>query len=766
VSRRPTPEGDAWPGRPYPLGATWDGEGTNFALASENATGVELCLFSAGGQGGKEKRVRLTERTDFVWHVYLPRVGPGQRYGYRVEGPFEPEQGMRFNPHKLLLDPYARAIDGTVRWSDANFGYRLGDPAADLSLDERDNREFVPRGVVVDASFDWGDDRRPGTALHRSIIYETHLRGMTMKHPDVPAELRGTYSGMASEPVLDYLDSLGVTAVELLPVHQFVSDKILEDRGLVNYWGYNTIGFFAPDARYSSTGTGGEQVSEFKSMVKAIHERGIEVILDVVYNHTAEGNELGPTLSFRGIDNAMYYRLVEDQPRYYMDYTGTGNTLNVGNPRVLQLVMDSLRYLVTEMHVDGFRFDLAAALARELHDVDRLATFFDTIGQDPIVSQVKLIAEPWDVGPGGYQVGNFPPGWAEWNGRYRDAVRSFWRGDPIGVAELAYRLSGSSDLYEDTGRRPYASINFVTAHDGFTLNDLVSFDQKHNEANGEDNQDGEDNNLSWNCGAEGPTDDPEVAALRGKQKRNLLATLLFSQGVPMISGGDEHGRTQGGNNNAYCQDNEISWYDWDFGDDNRALLDFTRTLIRLRKEHPVLRRRKYFQGRRLYGSDIDDIAFIQPNGTPMSDETWELGWIRALGMLLNGAAIAETDEQGRRIVDDVLLLLINGDSQEQEFKLPENDGSAGWDVLVDTNEPSVGSQEVGSQEVDSQEVDGGAGEARAPNPGGASTAEPDTSETSSTTAPDVYLLQPRTLALLRRRPAGGDAAPGRADDAP
>jgi isoamylase len=701
----------SWPGKPYPLGATWDGSGTNFALASESATGVELCLFDGDDPARESRRVTLSERTDFVWHAYLPDVGPGQLYGYRVHGPYRPAAGLRFNPGKLLLDPYARAIDGTLRWDDANFGYRVGHKKADLSRDDRDNARFVPKCVVVDEAFDWEGDERPGVPLHRSIIYETHLRGTTMRHPDVPEELRGTYAGMAVPPVIDYLRSLGVSAVELLPVHQFVSDRLLEDRGLTNYWGYNSIGYFAPDARYSSSGTRGQQVREFKEMVKAFHREGIEVILDVVYNHTAEGSELGPTLSFRGIDNPTYYRLVEDQPRYYMDYTGTGNTLNMGQPRVLQLVMDSLRYWVSEMHVDGFRFDLAAALARELHDVDRLSTFFEAIGQDPVVSQVKLIAEPWDVGPGGYQVGNFPPGWAEWNGRFRDAVRSFWRGDPVGVAELAYRLSGSSDLYEDTGRRPYASINFVTAHDGFTLNDLVSYDEKHNEANGDENRDGEVNNLSWNCGVEGPTDDKAVNSLRAKQKRNLLATLLLSQGVPMISGGDEIGRSQGGNNNAYCQDNDISWYQWDLSEDDRQLLDFTRKLIGLRREHPVLRRRKFFQGRSLYGSEIDDILFFQPDGSQMNEEAWELGWIRTLGMLLNGKAIAETDERGERIEDDVLLLLINGDADEQRFVLPNAGGCREWQVLLDTNSPLV---EPASQ------------------------------------ATGEYLLEPRTLALLRQ----------------
>ncbi|HEX7002875.1 MAG TPA: glycogen debranching protein GlgX, partial [Trueperaceae bacterium] len=611
---------EIWPGRPYPLGATWDGEGTNFALASENATGVVLCLYDTQDPRCETARYALVERTDLVWHAYLPGVGPGQLYGYRVEGPYEPKEGMRFNPNKLLIDPYAKAIEGDVVWDDANFGYRLGDRKKDLSFDDRDSAPFVPKAVVVDESFDWEGDRSPGIPLHRSVIYETHIRGMTMKHPEVPDELRGSYAGMASDPIVGYLKELGVTAVELLPVHQFVSDKLLQDRGLSNYWGYNTIGFFAPEVAYASSGTRGEQVREFKEMVKSFHRAGIEVILDVVYNHTAEGNELGPTLSFRGIDNAMYYRLVEDEPRYYMDYTGTGNTLNLGNPRVLQLVMDSLRYWVTHMHVDGFRFDLAAALARELHDVDRLSTFFDTIGQDPTLARAKLIAEPWDVGPGGYQVGNFPPGWAEWNGRYRDAVRSFWRGDPVGVAELAYRLSGSSDLYEDTGRRPYASINFVTAHDGFTLNDLVSYDEKHNEANGDENRDGEENNLSWNCGVEGETDDPEVIALRERQQRNLLATLLLSQGVPMIAGGDEQGRSQGGNNNAYCQDNEISWVDWTLAEKNIAQVRFVQSLTALRRRYPILRRNRFLSTVVNEAIGVKEVTWINPSGSEMHEE--------------------------------------------------------------------------------------------------------------------------------------------------
>jgi glycogen operon protein len=679
------------PGRPYPLGARWDGEGTNFALFSENATGVRLCLFDAGSDS--ETQVPLHEVTAHVWHCYVPGVGPGQRYGYRVEGPYDPAQGHRFNPSKLLIDPYAKALAGQVDWTAPMFGYPLtGEADADLERDGAENAHGVPKGVVIDESFDWSGDTRPDIPLHRSIIYEAHVKGFTKRHPDIPDELRGTYAGLAHPAAIAHLQSLGVTAIELLPVHAFLDDKHLVERGLHNYWGYNTVNFFAPDARYCGSGDGGGQVTEFKRMVKALHAAGIEVILDVVYNHTAEGSHLGPTLSFRGIDNASYYRLVEDDPRFYMDYTGTGNTLNARNPQVLQLIMDSLRYWVTEMHVDGFRFDLASALARELHDVQRLSSFFDVIHQDPIISQVKLIAEPWDVGEGGYQVGNFPVLWAEWNGMYRDVVRGFWRGDHGHTAELGYRLSGSSDLYQTDGRRPYASINFVTAHDGFTLADLVAYERKHNEANGEENRDGSDHNISANYGAEGPTADPEINAVRRRQQRNFLATLLFSQGVPMICGGDEMGRTQGGNNNAYCQDNEISWLDWEFGEAERDLLEFTRKVARLRHDHPNLRRPKFYQGRKIRGTDVRDLMWLRPDGEEMTDEEWEQGWVRTLGMQFAGGRLGVMDERGNALTDDTLLLLLNAHDEEVPFVLPNipalpaAPGAAGecWHLLLDT----------------------------------------------------------------------------------
>ncbi|HXF91179.1 MAG TPA: glycogen debranching protein GlgX [Nitrospiraceae bacterium] len=673
-----------WPGRPYPLGATWDGEGVNFALFSENATAVELCLFDGPHDTRETHRIRLEERTDQVWHVYLPEVRPGQHYGYRVHGPYAPQEGHRFNPAKLLIDPYAKSIAGTVEWSDAMFGYRLGDPEADLSRDDRDNAGNIPKCVVIDEAFTWGGDRLLRTPWERTIIYEVHVKGLTVQHPEVPEALRGTYAGLATPPIIDYLTELGVTAVELLPVHHFVRDKHLHDRGLTNYWGYNTIGFFAPDIRYGASPVRGRHVKEFKTMVKTLHSAGIEVILDVVYNHTAEGNHLGPTLSFRGIDNATYYRLVPDQPRYYMDYTGCGNSLNVRHPRTLQLIMDSLRYWVLEMHVDGFRFDLASTLARELHDVDRLSAFFDIIHQDPVLSQVKLIAEPWDLGEGGYQVGNFPVGWAEWNGKYRDTIRRFVRGDGGQVAELAYRLSGSSDLYEGGGRRPHASINFVTAHDGFTLHDLVSYNHKHNEANGEDNRDGTDDNLSWNCGVEGPTADPAINTLRERQKRNFLAILLLSQGVPMICGGDEIGRTQRGNNNAYCQDNELSWFDWKLDRSARELLAFTQGLIAFRKRHPVLRRRRFFQGRRIRGSEVKDLAWFRPDGKEMTDEDWGSGYARSLGLRLAGDAIEETDERGQPIQDETLLILLNMHHEPLSFTLPAHKRGVRWVPVLDT----------------------------------------------------------------------------------
>lgn len=678
-----------WPGRPYPLGATWDGEGVNFALFSENATKVELCLFDERDPDHESHRIPIEERTDQVWHVYLPEVRPGQHYGYRVYGPYEPEQGHRFNPAKLLLDPYAKAISGAVEWADAMFGYRIGDPAADLSRDDRDNAGNVPKGVVIDQAFTWGGDQLLRIPWDKTVIYEVHVKGFTARHPDVPEALRGTYAGFISPAALDHLKALGVTAVELLPVHHFIREKHLCDRGLTNYWGYNSIGFFSPDICYAKSTAQGAHVKEFKTMVKTLHSEGLEIILDVVYNHTGEGNHLGPTISFRGIDNAAYYRLVPDNKRYYMDYTGTGNTLNVRHPKTLQLIMDSLRYWVQEMHVDGFRFDLASTLARELHDVDRLSSFFDIMHQDPILSQVKLIAEPWDLGEGGYQVGNFPVGWAEWNGRYRDTIRRYWRGDGGQVAELAYRLTGSSDLYEPSGRRPFASINFVTAHDGFTLHDLVSYDHKHNEANGEGNRDGTDDNLSWNCGVEGPTDHPDIVELRERQKRNMLATLLLSQGVPMICGGDEIGRTQRGNNNAYCQDNELSWHDWKLDRLDRNLFTFVQRLIALRREQPVLRRRRFFQGRHIRGSEVKDLAWFRPDGKEMTDEDWSKGFVRSLGLRLAGDAIEEKDEKGRPMMGETLLVLLNAHHEALTFTLPAHKRGVRWEIILNTVSPEA-----------------------------------------------------------------------------
>ncbi|MBB6097536.1 glycogen operon protein [Deinobacterium chartae] len=671
------------PGNPYPLGATWDGEGVNFALYSENATGVELCLFDASGQ---ETRIPVRQQTAFVWHVYLEGIRPGQRYGYRVHGPYDPEQGLRFNPHVVVLDPYAKALDGKEDWDKGVFGYRLGSPHEDLEPSDTPQLG-APRGVVIDPTFDWEGDGRLNIPFHRSVIYEAHVRGLTMTHPEVPEELRGTYAGIASEPILRYLRELGITAIELLPVHQHVDDKFLLDKGLSNYWGYSSIGFFAPDVRYSAAVRRGElagEVREFKEMVKALHRAGIEVILDVVYNHTAEGNHMGPTLSFKGIDNPTYYRLVEDSKRHYFDYTGTGNSLNVRHPQTLQLIMDSLRYWVEEMHVDGFRFDLAATLARELHEVSQLASFFTIIHQDPVISQVKLIAEPWDVGEGGYQVGNFPVKWAEWNGIYRDVMRSFWKGDGGYAADLGYRLTGSSDLYQDDGRRPYSSINFIVAHDGFTLRDLVSYNEKHNEANGENNMDGSNDDRSWNCGAEGETDDPEVNALRARQQRNFLATLLLSQGTPMICGGDEIGRTQGGNNNAYCQDNEISWYNWTLSEENQALLEFTRKLVRLRLEHPALHRAKFFKGRKIRGADIRDIMWLRHDGEEMTDEDWNNPITQSLGMFLAGQGIDDVDEDGNPLQDDHLLMVLNASHQDIDFVLPDPGTGRDWELLVDT----------------------------------------------------------------------------------
>ncbi|MGE5339567.1 MAG: glycogen debranching protein GlgX [Gemmatimonadota bacterium] len=669
-----------WPGRPYPRGANWDGEGVNFALFSENAEKVELCLFDPAGRR-EVQRIELKEQTDLVWHCYLPEARPGLMYGYRVHGPYRPEEGLRFNANKLLLDPYARNIVGQLRWSDALYGYTIGHKKEDLSFDRRDSAGGMPRCKVIDPAFTWGNDRRPNVDWHEMVIYEVHVRGFTMRHPDVPPALRGTYAGLTCAPVIDYLKRLGVTTLELMPVHSFVDDRRLVEQDLRNYWGYNTIGYFAPDMRYSASG----KIAEFKSMVKTLHSAGIEVILDVVYNHTAEGSHLGPTLCFRGVDNASYYRLKGDDPRYYTDYTGCGNTLNLRHPRVLQMIMDSLRYWVTEMHVDGFRFDLASALARELHEIDRLGAFFDIIRQDPVLNHVKLIAEPWDLGEGGYQVGNFPPGWAEWNDKYRDAMRAYWKGDGGLIGEFAKRLTGSSDLYNRSSRRPYASINFVTAHDGFTLHDLVSYNGKHNEANGEDNRDGNDNNLSWNCGAEGPTDDAQISQLRRRQKRNLLATLLLSQGVPMLLAGDEIGRTQHGNNNAYCQDNPTSWLDWSVDHDRQALLRFVQRLIAIRRDHPVFRRRDFFQGRPLIGGEIKDIHWFRPDGAEMTNEAWEHDQARALAVYLAGEALQETDRRGRPIVDDNFLLLFNANHEPHEFVLPFAQDSR-WLAMLDTGQ--------------------------------------------------------------------------------
>jgi isoamylase len=668
------------------LGATWDGAGVNFALFSEHADGVELCLFA--GRNGEEEiaRIPVTEQTDQVWHLYLPEVRPGQRYGYRVHGPYDPAGGHRFNPAKLVLDPYAKAIDGALQWDDALFGYRIGDPEADLSQDNRDSAAYLPKAMVIDTAFTWGDDRPPRVPWNDTIIYEMHVGGFTARHPDVPTELRGKYAALTYGSVIDHLRALGITAVELLPVHQAIADRHLAERGLTNYWGYSSIGFFAPDVRFAS-GSRGQQVAEFKTMVKTFHDAGIEVLLDVVYNHTGEGSHLGPTLCFRGIDNASYYRLAPDTPRYYTDYTGCGNSLNMTHPRTLQLIMDSLRYWVREMHVDGFRFDLAATLARELHDVDRLSAFFDIIHQDPVISQVKLIAEPWDLGEGGYQVGKFPVLWAEWNGEYRDAVRRFWRGDDGQVGALGYRLTGSSDLYGAGGRRPYASINFVTAHDGFTLQDLVSYNAKHNEANGEENRDGADDNASWNCGVEGATDDPAVEALRDRQKRNFLATLLLSQGVPMLCGGDEMGRTQQGNNNAYCQDNQVSWLHWAPDRAQRTLLEFVRQLIALRRRHPAFRRRRFFFGRRIRGSEVKDLSWFRPDGKEMTEEGWQDPLTRCLGLRLAGDAISDVDAQGNQITDDTFLVLLNAHHESIPFLLPAHRPRVRWEVVLDTRTP-------------------------------------------------------------------------------
>jgi glycogen operon protein len=675
----------ARPGSAHPLGATWDGEGVNFALFSEHATSVELCLFDAPDAGRESARVTLTEHEEFVWHAYLPDVRPGQLYGYRVHGPYTPGEGHRFNPAKLLIDPYAKALSGIIRWSDVLYGYVPGDPAADLSYNAEDSAGAMPKSVVVETAFSWGDDRAPRTPWSRTVIYECHVKGLTQLHPAVPAELRGTYLGLTTDPVIDHLVGLGVTAVELMPVHHFVDDRHLVERGLRNYWGYNSIGFFAPEVRYA-TASRGEQVAEFKTMVKRLHRAGIEVILDVVYNHTAEGNHLGPTLSLRGIDNAAYYRLVSGDPRYYMDFTGCGNSLAMVNPRAIQLIMDSLRYWVLDMHVDGFRFDLAPVLARELHEVNRLSSFFDIIRQDPVLSHVKLIAEPWDLGPDGWQMGNFPAGWAEWNARFRDGVRRFWRGDPDLTGELATRLSGSSDIFGAGARRPYASINFVACHDGFTLADLVRYEHKHNEANGEDNRDGNDDNASRNWGVEGPTESVSIRGMRRRIVRNFLATLAFAQGVPMITAGDEMGRTQQGNNNAYCQDNELGWVHWTSDEESRALVDFTRRVFAIRRDHAGLRRESFF---RAHGGAVPDVTWLRPDGTDMTQEDWTDGGNHVLGMLIHAAASDERDDRGRPIGGAPTLLLVNGGARSRSFTLPNQAGPGTWQELLDTARPGT-----------------------------------------------------------------------------
>ena len=694
AAQAPTPDHEIWRGKAYPLGATYDGSGTNFALFSEVADRVELCLFDVDGG---ETRVTLPEVDGFIWHGFIPNIEPGQRYGYRVYGPHDPSAGQRCNPNKLLLDPYSKAIDGVFDWNQSLFGYTFGE---EDSRNDDDSAASMPKSVVINPYFDWGVDRPPNHEYADSVIYEAHVKGLTETHPDIPEQMRGTYSAVAHPAIIEHLQSLGITAIELMPVHHFANDSTLIEKGLSNYWGYNTIGFFAPDPKYSSSQTPGGQVQEFKAMVRTLHEAGIEVILDVVYNHTAEGNHMGPTVSMRGIDNAAYYRLVDDDKRYYMDYTGTGNSLNVGHPHSLQLIMDSLRYWVTEMHVDGFRFDLASTLAREFYDVDKLSTFFELVQQDPTVSQVKLIAEPWDVGPGGYQVGNFPPQWTEWNGKYRDTVRDFWRSEPATLDEFAYRLTGSADLYENTARRPVASINFVIAHDGFTLRDLVSYNEKHNEANGEDNNDGESHNRSWNCGVEGPTDDPEILALRSRQERNFLTTLLLSQGVPMICHGDELGRTQGGNNNGYCQDNAITWIDWSAVD--TELLDYTRSVSALRAAHPVFRRRRFFDGKpvgRRGGEGLPDIAWFTPEGTEMTGEDWGSGFAKSVTVFLNGHGIPDRDNRGQPVVDDSFVLFFNAHYEPLEFTLPPAEFGKTWKVVLSTDGIEVGTEATAAESV-------------------------------------------------------------------
>ena len=669
------------PGKPYPLGATWDGKGVNFTLYTENATEVELCLFDPEAPEKEVTRLQITECTDMIWHIYLEDIAPGQLYGFRVHGPYEPKNGHRFNPNKLLSDPYAKSIGGTIVWDDAVFGYVAGHPEKDLSFSDSDSAPFIPKSVVIDPDFEWEDDKCPNIPYEQTIIYEAHVKGLTILNPDIPAEIRGSYAGIGHPATITYLQNLGITAIELMPVHDFLSDRHLEEKGLTNYWGYNTMGFFAPDARYSSSGCRGGQVNEFKEMVKRLHKAGIEVILDVVYNHTGEGNEMGPTLSFKGIDNVAYYRLTEENRRHYMDYTGTGNTLNANLPNVLRLMMDSLRYWITEMHVDGFRFDLAATLARELHEVNRLSAFFDIIHQDPVISQVKLIAEPWDIGEGGYQVGKFPPGWAEWNGMYRDGVRQFWHKPDNNLPEFTDRLTGSADLYQDE-RKPTASINFITAHDGFTLHDLVTYNQKHNEANLEDNKDGSDDNHSWNCGVEGPTDDSFVNAAREQQKRNFLTTLFLSQGVPMLLAGDEIGRTQLGNNNSYCQDNEISWIDWIHADHN--LLAFTKELIRLRKQHPVFCRTNWFRGKPVRENGIADIEWFTPSGQIMEEHDWNLVSAQYLAIFLNGKGINHVNAEGEKITDHNFYMIYNSSEEELIFQLPVSAYGRDWEIVINT----------------------------------------------------------------------------------
>ena len=675
-----------WQGRPYPLGTDWDGSGVNVAIFSEHATRVELCLFDSPESSQESHCIPLPEETNQVWHGSFPDLRPGQMYGLRVHGPYEPSNGLRFNPNKVLLYPYAKAIGRPVHWRDDMFGYRVGDPAEDLSFDERNNAAHAPLAVVIDPAFSWGNDRPLRPPWHKTVIYEVHVKGFTKLHPGVPERLRGTYAGLVSEPALRHLLDLGITAVELMPVHHHVIGRHLVDQGLTNYWGYNTLSFFAPDIRYASEPSPRDQVNEFKTMVRALHAVGIEVILDVVYNQTGEGNHLGPTLSFRGIDNSSYYRLSPSDRRYYEDFTGCGNTLNMQHPRVLQLIMDSLRYWVIEMHVDGFRFDLASALARELYAVDKLSAFFDIIAQDPVLSQVKLIAEPWDLGEGGYQVGNFPAGWAEWNGMYRDCVRRFWKGDGGMAGELATRLSGSSDLFEESGRRPHASINFITCHDGFTLHDLISYNEKHNEANKEGNGDGGSHNHSWNCGAEGPTTDPAVRALRWRQMRNFMATLLLSQGVPMICGGDEVCRTQQGNNNGYCQDHELTWHPWDLNEEQKDFLEFTKRIIKLWRDQPILQRRKFFQGRPIRGARIRDLVWLEPSGKEMTDEAWAEPHVRSLGVRLAGDT-GETDEREQPIVGDTLLILLNAHHEDVPFCLPSDQRGRAWERLLDSSIP-------------------------------------------------------------------------------